>query len=291
MLYPDKIYGTHPIEGVLEALIRTATFQRLQRIHQGGAVFLLHPQMNQTRFEHSIGVMLLIRQLGGSLEEQIAGLLHDISHTAFSHVIDYVLKNQKEDYHEDRYPLVMRSPDITAVLHQFGYQVDQFLTIEPFKLLEHPLPGLCADRIDYTLRDLYQYGEISLDEIQCFLDSLMVMDQQIVLNSKAQGTWFRDRYQLLVSKYFVGKQYQALHEVVTVLFRQYIDTEVLKLEDFHQDDWYVLDQIAMHTGQAFHTTLSRALAVEHPLPPIQHKQRSVDPLIYTGTDYRPLSKL
>ena len=38
--------------------------------------------------------MLLIKKLGGSVEEQIAGLLHDVSHTAFSHVIDYVFDNK-----------------------------------------------------------------------------------------------------------------------------------------------------------------------------------------------------
>ena len=35
---------------------------------------------NVTHFEHSIGVMLLIRIVVGSIEEQIARLLHDVSH-------------------------------------------------------------------------------------------------------------------------------------------------------------------------------------------------------------------
>ncbi len=291
MLYQDKIYGTHQIEGVLEALIQTTTFQRLQNVHQGGAVFLLHPTMNLTRFDHSIGVMLLIRYLGGSMEEQIAGLLHDISHTAFSHVIDYVLDNQSEDYHEDRYPHVLNSSDIRAVLQQFGYQTDQFLDIEQYKLLEHPLPGLCADRIDYTLRDLCHYGEISLQDVQWFLAGLMVMDQLIILSSKAHGIWFQKHYQLLVSKYFLGEQYQALHEVVTVLFRQYIKAGILTLQDFHQDDLYVLDRIKEHTGEEFSTTVSTALTADGTRAPIQQKQRSVDPLICTEEGYQPVSKL
>ncbi len=39
--------------------------------------------------------MMLVNRLGGSLEEQIAALLHDVSHTAFSHVIDYVLEQKR----------------------------------------------------------------------------------------------------------------------------------------------------------------------------------------------------
>jgi HD superfamily phosphohydrolase len=44
--------------------------------------------------------MLLIWRLGGSLREQLAGLLHDVSHAAFSHLIDHVLDVAEEDYHE-----------------------------------------------------------------------------------------------------------------------------------------------------------------------------------------------
>ncbi|MFP9052094.1 HD domain-containing protein, partial [Enterococcus faecalis] len=95
----DIIYGQHHIDGVLEELIKSAPVQRLKGIYQGGASFLVNRKWNVTRYEHSIGVMLLIKKLGGTIEEQIAGLLHDVSHTAFSHVVDVVFENQAEDYH------------------------------------------------------------------------------------------------------------------------------------------------------------------------------------------------
>ncbi|MEH6941868.1 HD domain-containing protein [Bacillus sp. JJ722] len=41
---------------------------------------MLNEKWNVTNFEHSKGVMLLIRILGGSVEEQVAGLLHDVSY-------------------------------------------------------------------------------------------------------------------------------------------------------------------------------------------------------------------
>ncbi|MGL5642811.1 MAG: HD domain-containing protein, partial [Paraclostridium sp.] len=86
----DYIYGEFELEDVLIELINCDAVQRLKYIHQVGATYLIKEELNVNRLEHSIGVMLLIRMLGGSLKEQIAGLLHDISHTAFSHVIDFV---------------------------------------------------------------------------------------------------------------------------------------------------------------------------------------------------------
>jgi len=72
MKYLDKIYGEVEISGIIDELIQTNVFQRLNKIHQGGAIFLINPKINHTRFEHSIGVMLLIKKLGGTIQEQIA---------------------------------------------------------------------------------------------------------------------------------------------------------------------------------------------------------------------------
>lgn len=60
----DVLYGRHQIDGVLEELIKSAPVQRLKGVYQGGASFLVNPKWNVTRYEHSIGVMLLIKRLG-----------------------------------------------------------------------------------------------------------------------------------------------------------------------------------------------------------------------------------
>lgn len=59
---------------ILAELIQTKPLQRLKNIHQRGASYLVNLNWNVTRFDHSIGAVLLIRKLGGSIEKQIAGL-------------------------------------------------------------------------------------------------------------------------------------------------------------------------------------------------------------------------
>ena len=117
----DSIYGEFIIEPVLEELINTKEVQRLKNIHQGGASYLVNPDWNVTRYEHSIGVMLLIRIMGGSIQEQIAGLLHDISHTAFSHVVDFALENKDENYHEKIFENIIENSMIPYILKNYGY--------------------------------------------------------------------------------------------------------------------------------------------------------------------------
>lgn len=89
MLISDKLYGNFEIEKVLIELIESKPIQRLKGIHQGGASYLVNENWNVTRYEHSIGVMFLIRKLGGSIEEQIAGLLQR-GHRFFHASIKYL---------------------------------------------------------------------------------------------------------------------------------------------------------------------------------------------------------
>ena len=248
MKYTDNIYGAFDIAGVLEELIQTQVFQRLKRIHQGGAIFLIQPNINHTRFEHSIGVLFLIRKLGGRIEEQIAGLLHDISHTAFSHLVDYVLDIEEEDYHEKRFEEVLRDEEVMSVLKRHGFDPNQFLDMEQYPLLEYPLPSLSADRIDYTLRDLFQIGVISQKEIDWFLTGLVVFENRIVLASVEHAQWFQEKYDYLVSDYFGAKQNIAVNLLMKKLIKDCLEKGNITESDFHQDDFYLLEKINRFTN-------------------------------------------
>ncbi|SIQ09126.1 HD domain-containing protein [Peribacillus simplex] len=124
----DSVYGNNIVEGVLEELIVSKPVPRMKGIHQGGASYLVNEKWDVTRFDHSLGVILLIKELGGSLEEQIAGLLHDLSHTAFSHVIDFVLDCKDEDYHEKIYDHVIMESEIPFILKKYGYDCESSLS-------------------------------------------------------------------------------------------------------------------------------------------------------------------
>ncbi|WP_394530364.1 HD domain-containing protein [Priestia aryabhattai] len=116
----DELYGNFEAEGVLLELIQSDPVQRLKGIYQGGASRFVNEKWNTTRYDHSVGAMMLVHRLGGSLEEQIAALLHDVSHTAFSHVIDYVLEQKEENYHEMIYEQIVTGSSIPSILTSAG---------------------------------------------------------------------------------------------------------------------------------------------------------------------------
>ncbi|MCQ6294657.1 hypothetical protein NPL96_27125, partial [Bacillus cereus] len=78
----DVLYGEFEEDQVVEELISSKSMKRLKGIHQNGARYLVNEKWNVTRFDHSLGVMILVKKLGGSVEDQISRLLHDVSLTA-----------------------------------------------------------------------------------------------------------------------------------------------------------------------------------------------------------------
>ncbi len=236
MYIRDCIYGESEVDGVLERLINSAPVQRLKGVHQAGAAYLVEETWDVSRFEHSIGVMLLIRKLGGSVEEQIAGLLHDVSHTAFSHVVDTVFDNRAEDYHEQIFDSVVRHSEIPDILETYGYCCEDLLDDSRWTLLERPSPELCADRVDYTLRDMYRYGKITKEEVERFLEELVVVDGSMYVSSVDAGEWFVETYYKEVIDFFLDPlniySYDRLAEVLKLAMGE----GILTTDDFLLED-------------------------------------------------------
>ncbi|QJC95122.1 Deoxyguanosinetriphosphate triphosphohydrolase [Bacillus mojavensis] len=237
----DVLYGRHQLDGVLEELIKSAPVQRLKGVYQGGASFLVNPKWNVTRYEHSIGVMLLIKRLGGTIEEQISGLLHDVSHTAFSHVIDFVFENEAEDYHENIFQQVIDQSEIPEILKQHGYDADDLLLNDTrWTLLEQPAPELCADRIDYTLRDMYQYGQITLREAEIFLDHLVVRNGRVFPDGIETAEWFVRVYYKEVIDFFMNPVNVYGYEYLAQTLKAALKHNVIAAEDLLKTDQEVL---------------------------------------------------
>ena len=259
MIVTDMLYGTFELEEVLTELIHSTPVQRLKKIHQGGASYLVNPAWNVTRYEHSLGVMLLIRKLGGSLEEQIAGLLHDVSHTAFSHVIDHVLQHAEEDYHEHIFADVLERSDIPQILARHGFTYGSLLAGE-WGLLDQPLPELCADRIDYTLRDMSTYGVITIDEATRFLGALTVVKGKIVITNIEAAEWFVETFYQEVIDFFLHPLNVYGYDRLIRLLSLALQQGLLSTEDLLSDDGQVLQKLSM----AQHPEVKLLLQQLHP---------------------------
>ncbi|MCK1991972.1 HD domain-containing protein [Peribacillus muralis] len=297
MIVSDNIYGQHDIEGVLEELMLSKPVQRLKGVHQGGASYLVNEKWNVTRFDHSVGVMLLIKKLGGSLEEQIAGLLHDVSHTAFSHVIDFVLDCEEEDYHEKIFNQVIMKSEIPSILKRYGYQYETIIESE-WKLLEQPAPELCADRVDYTLRDMYHYGNIRLESVRDFLGHIIIVDGRMCLNDLEAAVWFVKTYYGEVIDFFMEPLNIYGYDALAKTLKWALDKNLISLDDLLGEDEEVMRLLKSIEDDDLQNLLKRihgnVLVQEaqwnydiH----LKNKVRLIDPSVIHGTQLVQASSL
>jgi HD superfamily phosphohydrolase len=234
----DSVYGFVSLdEPLLEAIIATSAMQRLAHVSQSGISGRLGISPNYSRLEHSIGVMLLLRRLGASLREQAAGLLHDISHTAFSHVADFVYANHSESYHESMWWTVVEQSEIPAILAAAGYDWrDLHAESGDFTLLEQSAPRLCADRGDYFLRTLVPSGLGTAETVTRILDHLIVYDGVMAVDDVAVARLMADAYQQMDARMWSSPREVALYWVLAAAMRRAVQIGAVQESDWYQTD-------------------------------------------------------
>lgn len=297
MRWNDRVYGDSTIDDPdLLALIACPTFERLRGIRQAGPSAFAFPFKTVTRYEHSLGVHLLLRRLGAGRREQVAGLLHDISHTAFSHAVDFVVSSEEQDHHERLKPQFLERPDIVAALKTLGFAPSEFFDDSIYPLLERPLPWLCADRLDYFFRDGLACGAATPEAVARFLAHLVVIDQTIAFTSidvareavALFAVMNRDWWASAVEAYI----YNEFADALRLAFHQ----KILRRDDLLHDDKTVMDRLLASQSPQIAEKLDRILnfrpdSIEGYVPKVAPKIRWLDPPVQVGSSFRRLSEL
>jgi len=300
VLYQDSVYGPVTIgEEVLLAVMASAAMQRLKGVMQHGITGLIGLTSPVTRFEHCVGTMLLVRRLGAALPEQIAALLHDVSHTAFSHVIDYVLDgHDSQSYHDEVKARYLADTELPALLARHGYDWRDFVDEAAFSLLEQPAPALCADRLDYFLRDGQGMGLTSATEIARLLEQLTVVDGRIAVTNQATGRWLADTYMQADQTSWANFREVGLYELTAQAIRRALQVGAVSEADFFLTDRIMWQKLHAHPDPK----LQRWLALVNldtrfvwdeaaPTFRVSTKLRTLDPDVVVDGRLYPLSQL
>lgn len=240
MLIKDSVYGDENInESVLMELVNSNALQRLKGISQQGLPQDCYHRIVFSRFDHSIGVLILLRRLGANIKEQIAGLLHDISHTAFSHVVDWVLGDPaKEDYQDNNHLNIIENSEVPKILEKYGFNYKDVADIESFSLLEKSAPDICADRLDYTLRELKDLGKDEL--VNLSLSNLINFSGKVVFKNKISAEYFANAYLQLQKEHWAGNEARARYYLLSQILKRAIQLKLISRDDLMKTDQFII---------------------------------------------------
>jgi HD superfamily phosphohydrolase len=294
----DRIYGGFEIkEPVIIDLLNSKAIKRLKGISMQGLPQRYWPFPTCSRYEHSVGVFLLLRKLGVSLEEQIAGLLHDVSHTAFSHVVDWVLGDpSKEDYQDSNHLSLLQESDAAPILKKFKFNLRSVADLETFPILDSPIPDLCADRFDYAIREInYVRGEEAAKSI---VQHLSPFQNHLVFDSISAAELFSRNYLARQREHWAADESRARYYLFSEVLKRSLKINLINLLDFKKTDEEVLEVLEHSKDSKICETLyllKRPLKLveskEETAITLQKKVRYVDPLINLRGNLERLSSL
>jgi hypothetical protein len=295
MQWNDRVYGNVTIDDPrLLKLIECPTFQRLRGIRQAGPSAFAFAFKTVTRYEHSVGVHILLRRLGATPLEQVAGLLHDISHTAFSHAVDFVFSSDEQDHHERLKPEFLERSDIVAALDALGYAPRDFYDDSVYPLLERPLPSLCADRLDYFFRDGLACGAANREMVARFLAHLEVIDRTIVFTDAKVAREAAALFAVMNRDWWASPTEAYIYNEFADALREGFRTGVLGEADLLEDDAHVMSRLQGSPSPLIAEKLDHILHfqpafLEGFVPQVIPKTRWIDPPVRVGAGFRCLS--
>lgn len=246
MIIKDKIYGTFEITSpIIIELIKSKPIQRLKNIAQYGVPDeFYHLRHRANRFDHSFGVMLLLNILRASEEEQIAGLIHDVSHTAFSHVVDHLFGDDiNEDYQDKQHKSFVKNSEIFTILKKYDYNPEIITDYKRYRLLEQDIPNLCADRLDYAFR------ELPLEITHRCLKGLTVLRNKIIFQTEENAFLFATHFLRKHLKHWGGYEAVSRYKIFAAVLKYALENNLIKITDFNKDDNYIVDKLKISPHQ------------------------------------------
>jgi uncharacterized protein len=289
----DTFYGPIDVEEpVLLELIASPGFQRLKQVRQYGVSYYITHNEEYNRYDHSIGVLALLRDKKVPLKEQIAGLLHDVSHTAFSHVGDYLFPqdNDDSDYQTSVHEKFLEERGFGEILRKYDYKVGEMLPLEKsFPALEQPLPNLCADRIDYNIQGAYHQGFLTLEEAkEIFSDLQFIEGRWVGSNMKLMKKL--SLFSLFMTRDCWGSATNFLaSRLLAEALKEGLDLGLISLEDIQFGTDQIIWDCLMKSDNAFiKKTMNQLLTVKNSYHivdivesdlTIKSKFRGIDPWI------------
>ncbi len=245
MIINDKIYGKIKInEPVILELLETPQILRLKGMSNYGIPDRYYHYRGFSRYGHGTGVMILLKKLGATLEEQVAGLLHDVSHFAFSHVADWVFSNGGEEELADTLlEKFIRETGLAKILKKFNFSVKRVSNGDLFPLLERKIPDLCVDRVDYALRELRCSWGVKSEKINNYLKKLINFNNRVVFTDQKSAFNFAKDFLRLQTQHWANYETVMRYDLFSQALKIALEREVIFKGDFLKDEESILKKL------------------------------------------------
>lgn len=245
-----------------------------------------------SRFSHSLGVALLSYRYSRDKKAALSGLFHDIATPCFAHTIDFL----KGDYEsqtkteEGTASIIAGDETILRGLQGEGLTLEDVSDYTLYPVCDNVSPRLSADRLEYTLRNIFLFGYANLDKIGRFCADLSLSSNEFgesELQFSALDTALDFAFlSLRTSEVYICKEDRFAMDELANTLRALLSSSTIDEADLMLEEGVLLSKImADATGRRLWSRYTRLIAVEKAeggglaSRPVASKIRYIDPYV------------
>lgn len=273
-----------------------------------------------SRLDHSVGVALIILNFTKNKTQTIAGLLHDVSTTVFSHVSDFRKGDAltQTSTEEPTTKMILSDSALCKLLESDGIEPKDVVDYHIYPIADNEIPSLSADRLEYMYPSgLALDGSWTFEEIAKTYNDLIILKNEE--NKEELGFKTIEMAELYCKKFCMIGHILQLNEnklclqLLSQIMSKAVELDVLQEEDFmtlseskiiEKIESFISKKTLSLEEQKFATmynTFRKMTKVEHTnqkLPEdnyfcvsLKVKQRYINPLVKVGTNSQQAKRL
>ena len=273
-----------------------------------------------SRLDHSVGVALIIWNFTKDKTQTIAGLLHDVSTTVFSHVSDFRKGDAltQTSTEEPTTKMILSDSALCKLMESDGIEPKDVVDYHIYPIADNEIPALSADRLEYMYPSgLALDGSWTFEEIAKTYNNLTILKNEE--NKDELGFKTIEMAELYCKKFCMIGHILQLNEnklclqLLSQIMSKAVELNVLQEEDFmtlseskiiEKIESFISKKTMSLEEQKFATmynTFRKMTKVEHTnqkLPEDEYfcvslkvKQRYINPLVKVGTNSQQAKRL
>lgn len=273
-----------------------------------------------SRLDHSVGVALIIWNFTKDKTQTIAGLLHDVSTTVFSHVSDFRKGDAltQTSTEEPTTKMILSDSALCKLLESDGIEPKDVVDYHIYPIADNEIPSLSADRLEYMYPSgLALDGSWTFEEIAKTYNDLIILKNEE--NKEELGFKTIEMAELYCKKFCMIGHILQLNEnklslqLLSQIMSKAVELNVLQEEDFmtlseskiiEKIESFISKKTLSLEEQKFATmynTFRKMTKVEHTsqkLPEDKYfcvslkvKQRYINPLVKVGANSQQAKRL
>lgn len=263
-----------------------------------------------SRYDHSVGVALIIWNFTHNKAQTLAGLFHDVSTPVFSHVSDFrkgdaLTQTVTEAPNAE---IIRNCKELLHLLEMDGLTVEQVEDYHKYPIADNEIPQLSADRLEYMFPSgMALDGSWTMEEIcRCYEDIEVLTNEQGEPELGFKTTEIAEEYcehfcmighilQLNENKLTLHMLGQIMNEAVSAGllqeedFMNLCEREILEKLEKSFDNSRGFENIKIKSLERLYKTFRTMTEIAHteePLPDhfcvsLKVKERFINPLVKT----------